>query len=157
MPIDLDVQQWHLIEEIPDSRDIKELINDVLALVADDKNYSCTIRLVEAQESAELNERYRNKTGPTNVLSFPFEEIPGVETDLLGDLLICAPVVLSEAKEQNKPVKMHFSHMVVHGILHLLGFDHQTPEQAEIMENLEIAVLKQHGYPDPYSIPEGTN
>ena len=111
------------------------------------------IRLVDEAESAELNRNYRNKTGPTNVLSFPFEAPPEVpmEVELLGDLVICVPVVEREATEQNKPYEAHCAHMVVHGILHLLGHDHLQAGEAEAMEKLEIAILGRLGYDNPYN------
>jgi len=109
-----------------------------------------TIRVVDADESAELNGTYRHKQGPTNVLSFPFEAPPGVELPLLGDIVICAPVVEREAAEQGKSVESHWAHMVVHGCLHLLGYDHIEADEAELMESLERDVLSALGYPDPY-------
>lgn len=108
------------------------------------------VRLVDAEESARLNQRFRGKAGPTNVLSFPFEPPAGVPLDLLGDLVVCAPVVKREAAEQNKAPEAHFAHMVVHGTLHLLGHDHLGREEAEAMETLEIAILGRLGYPNPY-------
>lgn len=109
-----------------------------------------TIRVVDEAESAALNAQYRGKQGPTNVLSFGFDAPPGVDVPLLGDLVICAPVVVREALEQGKPGQAHWAHMTIHGVLHLLGYDHQTPEQAQIMEALEIAALADLGYADPY-------
>jgi len=108
------------------------------------------IRLVDEEEGAALNQTYRGKRGPTNVLSFPFEAPPGLSVEHLGDLVICVPVVLSEAEAQGKPVEAHFAHMVVHGTLHLLGLDQQGEIEAETMEALEIAVVGQLGYPNPY-------
>jgi len=109
-----------------------------------------TIRVVDEAESTALNAQYRGKQGPTNVLSFGFDAPPGVDVPLLGDLVICAPVVVREALEQGKPSQAHWAHMTIHGVLHLLGYDHQTPEQAQIMEALEIAALADLGYADPY-------
>lgn len=111
-----------------------------------------TLRIVDAQEGAELNERYRAKTGPTNVLSFPFEAPPGVPCELLGDVVVCAPVVEREAREQGKALQAHWAHMIVHGVLHLRGYDHQQAAQAEQMETLERAILQQLGYADPYAV-----
>ena len=109
-----------------------------------------TVRIVDAPEGAELNKRYRGRAAPTNVLSFPFDGVPGVELPLLGDIVICAPVVLREAREQDKPQSAHWAHMVVHGLLHLLGYDHEEPGQARVMERLEKDVLGKLGFPDPY-------
>ncbi|MES9936542.1 MAG: rRNA maturation RNase YbeY [Sedimenticola sp.] len=109
-----------------------------------------TIRIVDETESHELNLQYRGKDCPTNVLSFPFEAPEVVESDLLGDLVICAPVVAREAEEQGKTLEAHWAHMVVHGTLHLLGFDHQNEQEAEEMEGLEREIIEAMGYPDPY-------
>lgn len=108
------------------------------------------IRIVEPAESAELNHAYRQKNGPTNVLSFPFEVPPGVPNDHLGDLIICADVVRREAAAQGKSEASHWAHMVVHGVLHLRGYDHENDAEAAIMEAEEIAILARLGYPDPY-------
>lgn len=108
------------------------------------------IRLVDAAEGAQLNETYRGKAGPTNVLAFPAGALDAMPADHLGDLAICVPVVVREAAEQNKALEAHFAHMVVHGTLHLLGQDHQNEVEAEAMEALEIAILRRLGYPNPY-------
>ncbi|MFA5531181.1 MAG: rRNA maturation RNase YbeY [Thiohalomonadaceae bacterium] len=114
-----------------------------------------TVRVVDEDESAELNGLYRKKQGPTNVLSFPFEAPPGLDLPLLGDIVICAPVVAREAGEQGKTSEAHWAHMVVHGTLHLLGYDHLEPGEAEEMEALETTVLAGLGYPNPYEyVPE---
>ena len=109
------------------------------------------IRVVDEAESAGLNQRFRAKNGPTNVLSFPFHAPPQVPSNLLGDLVICAPVVAREAAEQGKPEAAHWAHMVVHGVLHFLGHDHLEPAEAERMEALEREILAGLGLPDPYS------
>ena len=108
------------------------------------------IRLVGADESQALNRDYRGKDRPTNVLSFPFDVPPGVPCDHLGDLVICAPVVQAEATEQGKSPDSHWAHMVVHGMLHLQGFDHMDEAEAEEMEGIEREILARLGYPDPY-------
>ncbi|WP_127957733.1 rRNA maturation RNase YbeY [Serratia microhaemolytica] len=109
-----------------------------------------TIRLVDTEESQQLNFTYRGKNSPTNVLSFPFEAPAGIELPLLGDLVICRQVVEQEANEQQKSIEAHWAHMVVHGSLHLLGYDHIEDHQAEEMESLETEIMLQLGYPDPY-------
>ena len=114
------------------------------------------IRIVTPEESQELNHDYRGKDKPTNVLSFPFEAPPiqlpdGLPIDILGDLAICAEVVVREAREQNKVLAHHWAHMVIHGTLHLLGFDHINDDEAEIMESLERELLAQLQIPDPYA------
>lgn len=113
-----------------------------------------TIRIVDEAESQALNHQYRNKDRPTNVLSFPFEAPPGIPVALAGDLVICAPVVEREAREQNKTMEAHWAHMVIHGILHLQGFDHITDEEAGVMEELEIRLLGQLGFSNPYEAEE---
>ena len=109
-----------------------------------------TVRLVDEAESHELNHTYRGKDKPTNVLSFPFEAPPGIELPLLGDLIICRQVVEQEAREQEKPLEAHWAHMVIHGSLHLLGYDHIEDEEAEEMESLETEIMLALGYADPY-------
>ncbi|EKO3560236.1 rRNA maturation RNase YbeY [Vibrio fluvialis] len=109
-----------------------------------------TIRIVDEPESHQLNLEYRGKDKPTNVLSFPFEAPPGMELDLLGDLIICRQVVEQEAVEQNKPLLAHWAHMVVHGSLHLLGYDHIEDDEAEEMESLETEIMQNMGFEDPY-------
>lgn len=111
-----------------------------------------TIRLVDEEEITTLNTTYRHKNKPTNVLSFPFDMPDNVEMDLplLGDIVICSAVVDQEAKEQNKPTEAHWAHMVVHGTLHLLGYDHENDADADIMETQEINILQSLGFQNPY-------
>ncbi len=111
---------------------------------------SLVIRIVDAAESRALDRAYRGKDRPTNVLSFPFEAPPPVQDPHLGDLVICAPVVAAEAEAQGKAPEAHWAHMVIHGLLHLLGRDHQTAEDAAAMEAEERRLLAGLGYPDPY-------
>jgi probable rRNA maturation factor len=124
------------------------------ALTADVRG-ELTVRIVDERESAELNGRYRGKAGPTNVLSFRAES-PALDAhdELLpyGDVVICAEVVAREAREQGKPLAAHWAHMVVHGALHLQGYDHENSRDAGIMEARERALLAELGFPDPYSI-----
>ncbi|MGF1548330.1 MAG: rRNA maturation RNase YbeY [Thiotrichales bacterium] len=117
---------------------------------ADRDERSVVIRITDAAESATLNAQYRGKSGPTNVLSFPFEAPPGIPIAHLGDLVICAEVVASESSEQGKPSHDHLAHLVVHGVLHLLGYDHIDDTEAQVMEALEVALLARIGVPDPY-------
>jgi probable rRNA maturation factor len=115
------------------------------------QSISVTLRVVTSGESKKLNSTYRDKHKPTNVLSFPFETLPGTRSDLLGDVVICAEVVRREAREQGKEMRAHWAHMVVHGIMHLRGYDHQRSEDAAVMEARETRVLKALGFPNPYA------
>ena len=115
-----------------------------------DRDAQLAIRVVDTEEGADLNESYRRGDGPTNVLSFVFEERDRIDPPLLGDVVICAPVVRREAAQQGKSMHAHFAHMVVHGVLHLLGYDHQRDSQAQRMESLERTVLDELGFDDPY-------
>jgi probable rRNA maturation factor len=108
------------------------------------------VRIVDEQESAELNECYRHKRGATNILSFPVEIPEGIDLNLLGDLVVCAPVVEREAAQQGKPLEHHWAHLIIHGILHLLGYDHLDDEQAEQMESREITLLQKLNINNPY-------
>ena len=114
------------------------------------------IRIVDINEMSKLNSVYRRKNGPTNVLSFPsaiHDEVE-LETPILGDIVICTEVVNSEAREQQKSEEAHWAHMVVHGVFHLLGYDHESNNEAEIMESLEKQVMRDLGFKDPYEVGE---
>lgn len=115
-----------------------------------------TIRIVDKEEMTFLNSTYRHKNKPTNVLSFPSElpEELKIDVPILGDIVICAEVIEEEAKEQHKQTNAHWAHMVVHGVLHLLGYDHEIDQDAEKMEAEEIIILKSLGFSDPYQIVE---
>ncbi|MCE9662673.1 rRNA maturation RNase YbeY [Halomonas sp. M5N1S17] len=125
-------------------------VDAVLAHFPEERRTEVTIRIVDADESQSLNRDYRGRDRPTNVLSFPFEAPPGIELPLLGDLVICHPVVLQEALEQNKRLEDHYAHLVVHGTLHLLGHDHVDETDADIMEQLERDILATFSIADPY-------
>ncbi|WP_257280895.1 rRNA maturation RNase YbeY [Endozoicomonas sp. ISHI1] len=114
------------------------------------KEAEISLRIVDSDEGAELNRQWRQKDGPTNVLSFPSDLPKALNLPLLGDLVICTPVVEREAREQNKTLQAHWAHMMVHGTLHLLGYDHIQEDEAEAMESLETAILESLGFPDPY-------
>jgi probable rRNA maturation factor len=109
-----------------------------------------TVRVVDEAEITALNRQFRGKDGATNVLSFPYEGMPGVTSDLLGDVVVCAPVVANESVAQSKPLQAHWAHIVVHGVLHLLGHDHSQDDEAHRMEACETDLLASLGYPDPY-------
>ena len=147
--IHLEVQYASDAQELPSRQDFFRWT--LAALTDTDGPVGVLIRVVEEQESRELNQRCRSKDQPTNVLSFPFEAPAVVPSNHLGDLVICAPVVVREARQQHKPLMHHWAHMVVHGILHLRGYDHQSDEEALGMETLEIRILEQLGIADPYA------
>lgn len=109
-----------------------------------------SLYIVDEDESQELNAQYRGKDKPTNVLSFPADIPEEVGIPLLGDLVVCAPVVEREASEQGKSLEAHWAHMLVHGCLHLLGFDHVLDDEAEAMEALETEIITGLGFPAPY-------
>ncbi|MCF7354093.1 rRNA maturation RNase YbeY [Vibrio sp. CK2-1] len=149
MAIELDLQI--AVEEttgLPTEAQLQQWLESAITLFQ--PQAEVTIRIVENEESQQLNRDYRGKDKPTNVLSFPFEAPPGIEIDLLGDLIICKQVVEAEAKEQNKPLSAHWAHMVVHGSLHLLGYDHIEDEEAEEMESIETEIMQNLGFDDPY-------
>lgn len=107
------------------------------------------IRIVDGEEGQELNRDYRGKDYPTNVLTFVYDDLPP-EAGLMGDLVLCAPVVEREAKEQGITLEAHYAHLTVHGVLHLQGYDHEDDAEAQIMENLESRIVMNFGYADPY-------
>lgn len=109
-----------------------------------------TVRVANTDEAKTLNLTYRGKDYPTNVLSFPFEAPPGIDLNLLGDIVICAQVVIDEATQQNKNIQSHWAHLTIHGTLHLLGFDHIDDADADIMEAIEINAMATLGYTNPY-------
>ncbi len=150
MPIILDLQLASTAADLPDEAQFQQWLE--AAVLPFQEDAEVTIRLVDEAESQQLNFEYREKDKPTNVLSFPFQQPPGLELPLLGDLVICAQVVAREALEQNKTLHAHWAHMVVHGCLHLLGFDHINETDAEEMEAEEIQILQELGFADPYLI-----
>jgi len=137
-------------EPVPHEDDIHNWIAAALAGRTTRERVEVSVRLVDSDEMSELNRRYRGKLGPTNVLSFRAELPPELDLPHLGDIVICAPVVRSEAMQQGKDPAAHWAHMTVHGTLHLLGYDHVEAEEADAMEALETAILDQLRYDNPY-------
>ncbi|CAH1045338.1 rRNA maturation RNase YbeY [Halomonas sp. TD01] len=135
---------------LPTLEQLTHWVGCVFSRHPDDERLELTIRFVDEAESQALNRDYRGKDKSTNVLSFPFENPPGVSLPLLGDLIICHAVVAHEASEQLKPLEHHYAHMVVHGTLHLMGYDHIEEQEAEEMEQLERELLATLDIPDPY-------
>ena len=147
MEISLDVQRE--VTALPSDDELLSWLKETLEF----EQYGdaeLTIRFVNEEESAELNQQYRHKQGSTNILSFPFESPAEIDLNLLGDLVICSSIVEKQAVEQNKNELAHWAHMVVHGTLHLLGYDHLNDVDADVMETKEIKILSKLGYSDPY-------
>jgi probable rRNA maturation factor len=136
-------------KNLPSTTDFKRWIS--AALAGRHAPAEVTVRLVDEDEGLMLNRRYRRKDSPTNVLSFAAQLPADIASPVLGDLVMCAPLVMREAAEQGKRPDAHWAHLTIHGILHLLGYDHETSAQAEEMESLEALILARLGYPDPYS------
>lgn len=145
---ELDLQIASEFKDLPSFEQFQLWAHNTLDLFKEESEL--TIRIADEAESQQLNNDYRGKNKPTNVLSFPFEAPPGIELPLVGDLIICPQVVYQEALEQEKSFHDHFAHMVVHGCLHLLGFDHIEAEDAEEMESNEKEILAKLGISDPY-------
>ncbi|MDX2427985.1 MAG: rRNA maturation RNase YbeY [Xanthomonadales bacterium] len=152
MQAELEIQRATTTITSPDDARFQGWINAVP--VDRDCKYSLTIRIVDEQEAQRFNREYRNRDYATNVLSFPAELPEGLPAEFsqsqLGDILICAPVVVREASEQQRPEANHWAHLTIHGILHLLGYDHEQPDEAVVMESLETEILKNIGISDPY-------
>lgn len=148
MSLQLDLQLVSDVKELPGAEDF--LRWTTAALEGRRGEAELAIRVVDEPEARQLNKDYRGRDYATNVLSFPAELPEDLGLQLLGDLVLCAPVVAREAAEQGKPEFAHWAHLTVHGCLHLLGFDHMADSEAEIMEALETEILGRLGYPDPY-------
>ncbi|MEH6447432.1 MAG: rRNA maturation RNase YbeY [Oleispira sp.] len=140
--------------DLPSEEQLNTWANAALVTRTEHEEPELTIRIVDEAESQELNFDYRGKDKPTNVLSFPFEAPAHVPIPLLGDLVVCKQVVEREAIEQGKTLTAHWAHMIVHGCLHLLGYDHIEDEEAEEMEGIEKVIMKDLGFEDPYKNDE---
>ena len=145
----LEVQRIARGRAVPDDRALRAWARS--ALGAEAGSVELLIRVVDEAEIRALNRDYRGKDQPTNVLSFPFEAPPGVASRLLGDVVLCAPMIEAEAHAQGKPLAAHWAHLVVHGVLHLLGYDHADAREALVMEARERQLLAELGFPDPYT------
>jgi len=153
----VDVQMACDDPDIPDTEKIREWVFSVIVAVdaAATDRFEVSVRVVDVEEMRTLNRECRDKDEPTNVLSFPAGEITGLPDDeggLLGDVVICAAIVRDEAVEQKKALADHWRHMLVHGTLHLLGYDHMTDAEATEMEGLEVRILTSLGVADPYRV-----
>ena len=149
MSILIDIQRACPSENIPSDIAINRWAAAALGNHSDSSELS--IRVVGESESATLNKQYRGKSGATNVLSFPFTAVTPEPLPMLGDLVVCAPLVSAEAQQQNKALQAHWAHIIVHGVLHLLGYDHSDDSDAQIMEALETEILLGLNYPAPYT------
>lgn len=145
--ISIEVQYATMCSDTPDKN---KIINWAKHAITQNKNNrELTIRIVDEEEIQELNKRWRGIDESTNVLSFPAGDNE-IAPDYLGDIAICAPVIISEAKAQDKKPDAHWAHMVIHGVLHLLGYDHTEDEDANIMESHEINILRTLSFSNPY-------
>lgn len=147
--IALDEQQENQFR-VPNEEDVNTWVVAALKVLSQDGEQQLAVRIVGEPEIASLNKKFRNKPYSTNVLSFEAAIPDDVPVPLLGDVVICAPVVCREADAQNKSYTEHYAHMVVHGLLHLLGYDHIDEQDAETMEALEVKVLAKLGFSNPY-------
>jgi probable rRNA maturation factor len=137
----MDVQFASTLDGLPEAKQFKRWARKALRIDAE-----IALRIVDEDEGRMLNREYRGKDYATNVLTFPLAEEP----HLMGDIILCAPVVFKEAQDQEKTAEAHFAHLTVHGVLHLHGYDHETEAEAELMETLETEIVMKLGYPDPY-------
>ena len=162
--IELDVQNPYEYTSIPDQSELLHWVEAAIQGQHSDSHLCIVIRFVNEEEGKTLNRAYRHKKYPTNVLSFPFEE-PEFISDIsavneaisqhlqqqhLGDIVLCEPVVKAEALEQNKTLRQHWAHLIVHGALHLQGYDHLNDKEADMMESLEVKILQSLGFDNPY-------
>lgn len=136
-------------EEPPSVESLTTWAGNAYAAVGDTAT-ELTVRVVDSEEIIALNQAYRDKVSPTNVLSFPFQASTEIDIALLGDVVICHSVLVEEARQQSKSLTAHYAHMVTHGVLHLCGYDHQDDVSAEQMESLEISILAKQGFANPY-------
>ncbi len=145
MAADITIQFVTTDSSVPGEKEILRWAG--AALAPDDNQGEVTIRITDEAEMQSLNNKWRGIDKPTNVLSFPLRD---TGSPMLGDLVVCAPVVKREAVQQAKSLRAHWAHMIIHGILHLMGYDHTRLEEAEMMQAKETALLQDMGFPDPY-------
>jgi probable rRNA maturation factor len=154
--VSVDVQNAIASDSVPSDSVMQSWVQEVIDELAVADECEVSIRIVDEEEGRELNKQYRDKDGATNVLSFPAENtaivnLPPGLPQLLGDIVICGPVVEREAADQQKEIESHWAHLVVHGTLHLLGHDHEEEGEAEAMEAIETRILGKRGVADPYA------
>lgn len=154
----VDVQVASAEESVPAAEQIASWVNRAIDAAGDSAGLEVSVRIVDLAEMQQLNKDFREQNKPTNVLSFPagkFDGLPGDTETPLGDIVVCATVVADEARQQGKAEVDHWAHMIVHGTLHLLGFDHENDNDAVAMESLEIRIMTDHGIADPYAASVG--
>lgn len=154
--VSVDLQVASAVGSVPDDAAVQSWVQDVIDEMEFGRQCEVSVRIVDEKEGRELNKQYRNKDGATNVLSFPADSesmltLPADVPCVLGDIVICGPIVESEANEQKKKIESHWAHLLVHGTLHLLGHDHEEDADAEEMEAIETRILGKRGVADPYS------
>lgn len=149
MPVEVAIQRASTLRGLPTNAAMRRWVEHALRHCR--RGASVTVRIVDDREGAALNQRWRGKQGPTNVLSFPLPGPVQVVPMLLGDIVLCAPVLKREAAAQRKTIAAHCAHLLVHGTLHLLGYDHVKPRAATAMERLETELLAELEFPDPYA------
>ncbi len=156
--VDVELQNPYEYTSIPEASDCHLWVEAALSKIGYNAPCTLVIRFVDEAEGRALNHSYRNKNCATNVLSFPYEalefelDIPELANNHIGDLVLCEEVVVGEAKVQNKELLQHWAHLIIHGTLHLNGYDHLSDGEAETMEALEISILKKLGYQSPYNV-----
>ncbi|MGH8645984.1 MAG: rRNA maturation RNase YbeY [Gammaproteobacteria bacterium] len=151
--VELDVQYATHGTPVPSPAQLRAWVR--AAIASHRERVSLTIRIVDEEEALDLNQRWRNAKKATNVLAFPCSGLEAIMPGFLGDVVLCAPVVVREAAAQHKASEAHWAHLVIHGTLHLLGFDHAVSAQATEMEEVERAILHRLGYSDPYLLSTG--
>lgn len=149
-----DVQNVSTQARVPQSVLIKTWAAAAYSKVAG-RQAELTVRIVDEDDGRQLNEQYCNQNKATNVLSFPFEDPPNMKTNILGDIVACAPVISREAQEQEKSLHAHWAHLIVHGVLHLCGYRHDGDDDAQIMQRLETEIVEHLGFSNPYSHLDG--
>ena len=156
MSLTVDIQ-CASVEPVPAEEQLRSWINAALNAGPSAEHNEVSVRLVDTKEMRTLNANFRDKNSPTNVLSFPTCLPEDVESPLLGDIVVCAPVVREEAQQQGKSLNAHWAHMMIHGTLHLLGYDHIEASEAKDMEALESAIMQELNYDCPYQATNTTN
>lgn len=148
--LEIDIQR-ETTAASPSDDELRRAAEQALAAIGrEGADFELSLRIVDSEEMQSINSSFRDKDKPTNVLSFPAELPSDVDLPLLGDIVVCAPIVEKEAKSQNKPIEAHWDHMLIHGLLHLMGYDHEVEEQALTMEALEERALANLGWDSPY-------